>query len=141
MVVSRGRILKAGGLEYYVHLAAEQRQHPGGLLILIDSDDDCASRLGPDLQQRAIRTRPDLPLAVVLAVREFLRRSGAGLEQASQFCGREIAAARGRRSGNSPCACSSRGRIATPLFVVARRSHGPGVRDAIAVCHAPLSAS
>jgi hypothetical protein len=26
-------------------------------------------------------------------VREFLRRSGAGLEQASQFCGREIAAA------------------------------------------------
>ena len=39
--------------------------------MLLDADDDCPARLGPHLHQRAVNARPDVPVPVVLANREY----------------------------------------------------------------------
>jgi hypothetical protein len=67
----RGSLLKQGELERYVDLAARIHGGNGGVLVLIDADDDCAATLGPDLLARARESRPDSPVGVVLAVKEF----------------------------------------------------------------------
>lgn len=41
------------------------------MLVLVDADDDCAATLGPRLLDVRRTARPDLPVAVVLAVTEF----------------------------------------------------------------------
>jgi hypothetical protein len=38
---------------------------------LVDSDDDCPAELGPELLSRAVATRSDMPISVVLAKREY----------------------------------------------------------------------
>jgi hypothetical protein len=43
----------------------------GGVLVLIDADDDCPAHLGPALLARAREARSDVPVSVVLANREF----------------------------------------------------------------------
>jgi len=43
----------------------------GGILVVLDSDEDCPARLGPELLERVRAARRDLPSAVVLAKREF----------------------------------------------------------------------
>src|SRR5262249_12508350 len=43
----------------------------GGILILVDSDDDCPAQLGPQILARARKARSDIPISVVLAKREF----------------------------------------------------------------------
>lgn len=43
----------------------------GGVLVLLDVDDDCAATLGAELCCRAEAQRPDVHVAVVLAVREL----------------------------------------------------------------------
>jgi hypothetical protein len=68
--VPRNRLVLAGELERRIEIAARRVQGKGAILILIDSDDDCPARLGPELQQRA-RAASSLPVAVVLAKREF----------------------------------------------------------------------
>ena len=62
---------KTGGLEAAVEFAARRVAAPRGILIVLDADDDCPAELGPSLLVRAKSTRPDIPLAVVLATREF----------------------------------------------------------------------
>ncbi len=47
------------------------RGHAGGVLVLLDADDDCPVTLGPDLLARARRACPDIPVAVVLPSREY----------------------------------------------------------------------
>jgi len=70
--VNRSRLLRPGELERHVELAAREVADVGGaILLLIDADDDCAARLGPELAARPRAARPDLPVAVVVAVREF----------------------------------------------------------------------
>lgn len=69
--VGRGSMLKAGELERYVELAARLADGDGGVLVLVDADDDCAAELGPQLLARAQNRRPGHPIAVVVAVREF----------------------------------------------------------------------
>ena len=69
--VSRNQIVKAGELERAVELAARKIGGHGGIFIILDSDDDCPARLGPKLLCRALEVRGDLPIAVVLAKREF----------------------------------------------------------------------
>ena len=68
---SRSKIVREGELERRVELAAQKVKGQGAILILIDSDDDCPAQLGPELLRRASETRSDLPIAVVLAKREF----------------------------------------------------------------------
>ena len=69
--VQRGRILKPGGIEPYVELAALQGGPDGGILILLDADDDCPRDLAPEILRRATEARGDRRIQVVLAQREY----------------------------------------------------------------------
>lgn len=69
--VPRNKLLKAGELERKVELAARMASPRGAILILLDSDDDCPAQLGPVILQRALTARNDLPIAAIVAKREF----------------------------------------------------------------------
>jgi hypothetical protein len=69
--IPKNKLLKPGELERAVELAARRIAGHGAVLILLDSDDDCPAQLGPELLQRATSARRDVPLAVVIAKREF----------------------------------------------------------------------
>ncbi len=71
MRARRGQIVQQGMLEHYVQLAANQAGPDGAILVVLDADDDCPAQLGPALLQRAVSARADMPLAVVLAKREY----------------------------------------------------------------------
>ena len=51
--------------------AAKAAQENGSVLILLDCDDDCPARLGPELLRRAKEGRSDVDMFVALAYREF----------------------------------------------------------------------
>ncbi|MBI3300799.1 MAG: DUF4276 family protein [Deltaproteobacteria bacterium] len=65
------KLLRPGELERAVELAARRVGSRGAVFVVLDSDDDCPAQRGPELLKRAILTRSDLPLTVVLAKREF----------------------------------------------------------------------
>lgn len=65
------KLLKPGELERHVELAARKLGGPGGILVLLDCEDDCPARLGPKLLARVRHARGDLPTSLVLAHREF----------------------------------------------------------------------
>jgi Domain of unknown function (DUF4276) len=69
--VTKSKLLKPTELERAVELAALNAGGNGGLLILLDSDEDCPAQLGPELLGRVRSARTNLPSAVVLAKREF----------------------------------------------------------------------
>ncbi|WP_338702290.1 DUF4276 family protein [Streptomyces sp. Q6] len=71
--IGRGHLVKAGGIESAVDEVARRvpAQAPGGVLVVIDADDDCPAGLGPELLRRAKAARPDRRVSVVLANREF----------------------------------------------------------------------
>lgn len=51
--------------------AAKAAQSRGLVLILLDCEDDCPARLGPDLLRRARAVRTDVDMDVFLAYREY----------------------------------------------------------------------
>ena len=69
--VPRTKLVKPGELESYIELAARRAGRDGAIFVVLDSDDDCPATLGPELLGRARKARPDLPISVVLAKREF----------------------------------------------------------------------
>jgi hypothetical protein len=69
--IPKSRLVRPGELERAVELAALKIPGQGGILVLLDSDDDCPAHRGPELLQRAFSARPDLLIGVVLAKREF----------------------------------------------------------------------
>jgi hypothetical protein len=69
--VRRYEVVKPGELERHVELVAKKLGGGGGILVLLDADDDCPRNLGPALLRRAQAVEPRLPLSVVLASREF----------------------------------------------------------------------
>ena len=69
--IPKSKLIKAGELERAVDLAARKAGVSGGVLVLIDADDDCPAILGPELASRARAARSDLPVSVVLAKREY----------------------------------------------------------------------
>jgi hypothetical protein len=69
--IPRSKLLKPRELERAVQLAAARAQPGGGILVILDSDDDCPATLAPDLLRRMRAARSDLPSAIVLANREF----------------------------------------------------------------------
>lgn len=71
--VPAGKLRRAGELERYVELAARKAGPDGGVLVLLDADDDddCPARLGPELLARCMAKRGDIAISVVLAKREF----------------------------------------------------------------------
>ncbi|HVN04133.1 MAG TPA: hypothetical protein VMT86_06930 [Bryobacteraceae bacterium] len=69
--VPKSRLLKPGELERAVVLAAGLAGRDGGILVVLDSDDDCPAELAPKLLARTRAARGDLPSAVVLANKQF----------------------------------------------------------------------
>jgi Domain of unknown function (DUF4276) len=69
--VTKSKLLKSGELERAAELAALNVGGNGGVLIVLDCDEDCPALLGPELLGRVRSARADLPSAVVLAKREF----------------------------------------------------------------------
>jgi len=70
-IVKRNKVVNPGELEKIVEVAAGKVGSQGGVFIVLDADDDCPKQLGPSLLERAIRARSDVPVALVLANREF----------------------------------------------------------------------
>lgn len=70
--IQRDKLIKPEALENAVALARHQiGSSGGGVLILIDADDDCPRELGPRLLERARGATGGTPVEVVLAEREF----------------------------------------------------------------------
>lgn len=69
--VPSARLKRADELSRSIALAVSKLKGRGGILILIDCDDDCPATAGPSLLAQARSIRPDVPMAVVLAKREY----------------------------------------------------------------------
>jgi hypothetical protein len=69
--IPRSKLVKEDELERAVTLAAMRLGGPGGVLVLVDADDDCPARLGPKMLAWAAHARSDVAVAVVLAKMEF----------------------------------------------------------------------
>lgn len=69
--VNRGALVASGGIERAVTSVASRIGAAGGVLAVLDADDDCPAELAPLLLARARSARPDVKVSVVLAMREF----------------------------------------------------------------------
>lgn len=69
--IPRTRLTKPDELERAIEIAARRVGPTGGILLVLDADDDCPAELGPELLRRAQQVRPGFPIRVVLAKREF----------------------------------------------------------------------
>lgn len=67
----RQQVVKNPNFEQIIDLAARRIGQTGLLLVLLDADTDCPAQLGPELVERAMRTRPDRTARVVLAKTEY----------------------------------------------------------------------
>jgi len=68
---SRGSLIKEGGIERAIQLAATECGEHGAVFVLIDSEGDCPRTLAPQLLERAEKARPDRRVFLVLAHHEF----------------------------------------------------------------------
>ncbi len=68
--VRRQAIVRPGELERAVERAARSLGGQGGVLVVLDADDDLPCQLGPSLAKRAAAARSDVLTAVVVATRE-----------------------------------------------------------------------
>jgi hypothetical protein len=68
---NRGTLIASGGIERAVASIAPRVGSAGGVLVVLDADDDCPAGLAPILLARAQSARSDLRISVVLANREF----------------------------------------------------------------------
>ena len=69
--VNRDLLLKEHVLKQYVEFAARQSGPNGGILIMLDADDDCPRDLAPRVLRRATEARKDRRIGVVLACKEY----------------------------------------------------------------------
>ena len=72
--ISRGRILSGDHLERAAELGRRRVSElggVGGIILLLDADDDCPAHLGPALLARLRQAVPELTISVVLAKREY----------------------------------------------------------------------
>jgi hypothetical protein len=67
----RGKLVKKDEFQRVIELAARATSVEDRILVLFDSDEDCAARLAPQLRAWAAQARSDRRVHVVLAVREF----------------------------------------------------------------------
>ncbi len=66
----RGSLIAPNGIEREVE-SNSWVGLSGGILVLLDADDDCPAELAPALLKRARAARPDRRVSIVLAKREF----------------------------------------------------------------------
>lgn len=76
----RNRLLKQGELARLLDLARRKLRLPGGILIVLDADEDCPATLGPQILGIASEACSDVPIAVVMAKRMFESWVLAGAE-------------------------------------------------------------
>nr|VFJ77764.1 MAG: protein of unknown function (DUF4276) [Candidatus Kentron sp. FW] len=70
--VPRDRFLKRKEeFRRFLWLAAAKSGDIGWIIILLDADDDCPARLGPEILERASVIVPHRQVSVILADREF----------------------------------------------------------------------
>jgi hypothetical protein len=69
--IPASKLVRNGEIERAVELAARKLGGLGGVLVLVDCDDGCPAVEGPALLARAKSAHSDLPIAVVLAKKEF----------------------------------------------------------------------
>jgi hypothetical protein len=69
--VPKNKLILLSEFERTVEIVARGVGPRGGVLILLDSDDDCPAVLGRVLLERARQIRPNLPIRIILAKREF----------------------------------------------------------------------
>lgn len=69
--VPKDKLIASNELEQYVRVAAREVSGPGGVLVLIDADDDCPGVAGPELLRRAQDVITAGVVAVVVAKREY----------------------------------------------------------------------
>ena len=67
----KGQLKQQHQLRQMVDLTVRQLSPPRSLLILMDADDDCPAELGPRLLAWAQAARQDVPIALILANREY----------------------------------------------------------------------
>jgi hypothetical protein len=67
----RGTLLRQGGVERAVQLAAIEMGERGAIFVVLDSEGECPRERGPELLVRAANARPDKSALVVLAHQEF----------------------------------------------------------------------
>ena len=68
--VKRNRVVHAQELERAITQAVRDRANAAGVIVVLDSDDDCPAQLGPALLARA-RAATHLPVVIILARKEF----------------------------------------------------------------------
>ena len=69
--VGRYKIVRVGEVERAVELAARRAGMNGGILIVLDAEDDCPAEMGPKILARAETARPDRSVKVVFAKAEY----------------------------------------------------------------------
>jgi uncharacterized protein DUF4276 len=69
--VPRNKIVKPDEFERAIDLASRQVAGSGGILVLLDADDDKGCEVGPQLVERAGNARSDVPCYVTLATVEY----------------------------------------------------------------------
>lgn len=67
----RSKLIAARGVEKAVDAVATRVRGRGGILVLLDADDDCPAQCGPGLLARTCGARQDMRIRVVLANREY----------------------------------------------------------------------
>jgi hypothetical protein len=67
----KASLIKEGGLENAVKVAAIKTEGNGAILILIDSDGECPRTRAPELLARAQKARADKKISLVLAHHEY----------------------------------------------------------------------
>jgi hypothetical protein len=69
--MSRTRVHDDQHLARMIGIARANIREQGLILIVMDADEDCAARIGPDILTRAAAMAGDVPVLVTLAVREY----------------------------------------------------------------------
>ena len=84
--VKRNKVVKEGELERAIYQGTRDRGNIGAILVVLDADDDCPAKLGPQLMERCRKTT-HLPVAVVLAKIEMEGWFLGGKESLRGVCG------------------------------------------------------
>lgn len=69
--IPRNRLIKPEQLERAALIAASNITDRGGVLLVMDADEDCAAKLGPELERQLSNILPHRLCRVVLIVRKF----------------------------------------------------------------------
>lgn len=136
--VDRHRIQPTEAFARYIQLAIaniRERGGRGGILIILDADDDCAASIGPHLSEFAAGVAGGHPCGCVVAVKEFEAWLLAGIPdllpsetdpEAPRDCKAALRAALGRYRPTADQA-----RFAARVDVGAARTRSPSYRKLI----------